>query len=93
MDALRQANRIRTLRARLKRDLRAGKRTIAPLLEDPPTWLRSAKVWDFILTVPKVGRSRAERTFAQCAVSHTKTFAGLTARQRIEMAKLMRTRS
>ena len=46
MDALRAANEVRALRAQLKRDLKAGRVSIGPLLLDPPPYLETAKVFD-----------------------------------------------
>src|SRR5919202_6236737 len=56
MDALRRANEIRTQRASLKRDLKAGRTQIHGLLLDPPEYLLTAKVFDLLLAVPKYGR-------------------------------------
>jgi len=36
MEALKRANDIRTARAKLKKDLKAGRRTIQDLLNEPP---------------------------------------------------------
>ena len=44
MDALQRANHIRTQRAQLKRDLRAGVVSIDSLLLKPPAFLETAKV-------------------------------------------------
>ena len=52
MDALKRANEIRTRRARLKRDLKAGRAQIHGLLLDPPEYLATAKVFDLLLAVP-----------------------------------------
>jgi hypothetical protein len=84
--ALNRANEIRTLRAQLKRDLKAGRTSIAALLLDPPSWLESAKVLDMLLALPKVGRVKATKTLDSCRVSPSKTFGGLTDRQRAELA-------
>ena len=85
IDALNRANEIRTLRAQLKRDLKAG-RAIATLLLDPPSWLQTAKVFDMLLAVPTVGRVKATKMLDSCRVSPSKTFGGLTDRQRAELA-------
>lgn len=85
MAALQEANRIRTRRAQLKRDLKAGRRNIADLLLEPPEWLETAKVAGIILAVPKIGRSKVNRILSQAAVSPSKTVAGLTHRQRIDL--------
>lgn len=83
--ALRKANDIRTKRARLKRDLKAGKVRIETLLLDPPEYVLSAKVIDMILAVPKYGRVKANRILGLCRISPSKTIGGLSERQRAEL--------
>ena len=92
MDALTRANEIRTQRAQLKRDLKAGRVSIAALLADPPPYLETAKVLDMLLAVPKVGRVKANKVLTQCRVSPSKTIGGLSERQRAELVELMRRR-
>ena len=60
MDALKRANEIRTRRARLKRDLKAGRTQIHGLLLDPPEYLLTAKVFDLLLAVPEVRAREGE---------------------------------
>ena len=86
------ANQIRTKRAQLKRDLKAGKVKIDALLLDPPEWLDSAKVFDIILAVPKYGRVKVNRILNQCRISPSKTIGGLSERQRAELVALLRRR-
>ncbi len=92
IDALNMANEIRTFRAQLKRDLKAGRVSIATLLLfatlllDPPALLQTAKVFDLLLAVPKVGRVRATKILDNCRVSPSKTFGGLSDRQREDLA-------
>ena len=57
MEALARANDIRSRRAQLKRDLKAGRQPIHELLLEPPEYLETAKVFDLLLAVPEV-RSR-----------------------------------
>ncbi|MCB0827579.1 MAG: hypothetical protein KDB62_02055 [Solirubrobacterales bacterium] len=90
MDALRQANGIRTARAKLKRDLKAGRVTIQDLLTDPPEFVLTAKVFDVLLAVPKYGRVKANRVLNQCRISPAKTIGGLSERQRGELVSLLR---
>lgn len=90
MKALEMANEIRTRRAQLKRDLKAGKVTIDELLLDPPEWLGSAKVFDIILAVPKYGRVKVNRILNHCRISPSKTIGGLSERQRAELVTLLR---
>jgi hypothetical protein len=90
MRALEMANEIRTQRAQLKRDLKAGKVKIERLLLDPPEWLGSAKVFDIMLAVPKYGRVKVNRILNQCRISPSKTIGGLSERQRAELIALLR---
>jgi hypothetical protein len=90
MDALRRANEIRTERARLKRDLKAGRAQIQALLLDPPEYLLTAKVFDLLLAVPKYGRVKANRILTQCRISPSKTIGGLSERQRNELVSFLR---
>ncbi len=92
MRALEMANEIRTQRAKLKKDLKAGKTKIDVLLLDPPEWLGSAKVFDIILAVPKYGRVKVNRILNQCRISPSKTIGGLSERQRAELVALLRRR-
>ncbi|HKG16077.1 MAG TPA: integration host factor, actinobacterial type [Solirubrobacteraceae bacterium] len=85
MDALSRANEIRTRRAQLKRDLKAGRQSIHALLLDPPTYVETAKVFDMLLAVPKYGRVKVNKVLAQCRISPSKTIGGLSERQRSEL--------
>ena len=89
MDALKRANGIRTARAQLKRDLKAGRTKITEVLDDPPEYLLTAKVFDMLLAVPKYGRVKANRVLKQCKVSPAKTIGGLSDRQRKELVSLL----
>ncbi|HEV2769894.1 MAG TPA: integration host factor, actinobacterial type, partial [Solirubrobacteraceae bacterium] len=81
MEALERANLIRTTRARLKKDLRSGRASIFPLLDEPPDYLETAKVADFLIAIPKIGRVKANKALNQCRISPSKTFSGLSQRQ------------
>lgn len=90
MDALARANDIRTRRAQLKRDLKAGRTSIHALLEAPPEFLETAKVFDMLLAVPKYGRVKANKVLTTCRISPSKTIGGLSERQRNELVGLLR---
>src|SRR5690349_7704785 len=92
MEALQRANDIRTRRARLKRDLKAGRQPIHELLLEPPDYLETAKVFDLLLAVPKYGRVKVNKVLAQCRISPSKTIGGLSERQRTELVDFMRRR-
>ncbi|HET9102239.1 MAG TPA: integration host factor, actinobacterial type [Solirubrobacteraceae bacterium] len=92
MEALQRANDIRSRRAKLKRDLKAGRQPIDELLLHPPDYLQTAKVFDLLLAVPKYGRVKAGKILSQCRISPSKTLGGLSERQRGELVALMRRR-
>ena len=90
MEALKRANDIRSQRAKLKRDLKAGKVKIQALLLDPPEYVQTAKVIDMLLAVPKYGRVKTNRILNQCRISPSKTIGGLSQRQRDELVAQLR---
>jgi hypothetical protein len=90
MDALQRANQIRTRRAQLKRDLKAGRVSIYDLLLEPPEWIETAKVFDMMLAVPKYGRVKVNKILVGCRISPSKTIGGLSQRQRTELVSMLR---
>lgn len=90
MDALARANHIRTQRAQLKRDLKAGRLSIHTLLLNPPEYLETAKVFDMMLAVPKYGRVKVNKILTTCRISPSKTIGGLSERQRSELVSFLR---
>jgi hypothetical protein len=92
MEALHRANDIRSRRAQLKRDLKAGRQPIDELLLAPPGYLETAKVFDLLLAVPKYGRVKVNKILSQCKISPSKTVGGLSERQRRELVDFMRRR-
>ncbi len=90
LEALRRANEIRSRRAALKRDLKAGRELIHKVLLDPPAWVETAKVVDMLLAVPKYGRVKANKALTTCRISPSKTIGGLSQRQRDELVAELR---
>jgi hypothetical protein len=90
MDALQRANAIRTRRAQLKRDLKAGRQSVHNLLLDPPQYVETAKVFDMLLAVPKYGRVKVNKVLTSCRISPSKTIGGLSERQRTELVAMLR---
>jgi hypothetical protein len=88
--ALEAANEIRTRRARLKKDLKAGRVQLDRLLLDPPDYVETAKVFDLMLAVPKLGRVKVNRILNHCRISPSKTISGLSPRQRAELVAMLR---
>ena len=90
MEALQRANEIRTRRAALKRDLKAGRSSIHVLLLEPPEYIETAKVFDMLLAVPKYGRVKVNKVLQVCRISPSKTIGGLSERQRAELISMLR---
>jgi hypothetical protein len=88
MEALKRANDIRVRRAQLKKDLKDGRTQIEDVLLDPPAWVETAKVFDMLMAVPKLGRVKAARLLNSCRISQSKTVGGLSERQRAELVSL-----
>jgi S13-like H2TH domain len=88
MEALKRANDIRVRRAQLKKDLKEGHAQIEDILLDPPEYVSTAKVFDMLMAVPKLGRVKAGRFLNQCRISQSKTVGGLSERQRAELIAL-----
>lgn len=87
MDALAKGNDVRTRRAQLKRDLKAGRASAATVLIDPPRFVESMKVDTLLRATPKVGPVKARKLLESARVSPSKTLGGLNARQRGELAQ------
>ena len=90
MDALARANVIRSQRAQLKRDLKAGRHSVHQLVLSPPEFVETAKVFDMLLAVPKYGRVKVNKILVHCRISPSKTIGGLSDRQRSELASMLR---
>ena len=90
MEALQRANDVRSRRAQLKRDLKAGRHSIHQLLLQPPDYVETAKVVDMLLAVPKYGRVKVDKILRQCKISPSKTVGGLSERQRNELVGMLR---
>ncbi|MEO6866527.1 MAG: integration host factor, actinobacterial type [Gaiellales bacterium] len=89
MEALQKANAIRSQRAQLKKELKSGELEIVTVLQDPPEFLKTAKVIDLLLVVPKFGRVKASRVLTRCRISQAKTVGGLSERQRTELCETL----
>lgn len=90
--ALRQANFIRTFRKNLKLDLKAGRATVQDYILAPPEPIRTMKLFDLVMAIPKYGRVKTNKVLFQCRISPSKTLEGLSERQRSEVLSLLRRR-
>lgn len=92
MEALDRANWIRSRRKLLKLDLAAGRVSVLDLLDDPPEYAETMKLYDLLLAVPKLGRVKVNKVLSQCRISPSKTLGGASERQRGEVLGLLRRR-
>lgn len=92
MDALASANDIRIFRAKLKRELKEGHKDICALIENPPEKIKTMKVFDLLLSVPKLGRVKVNKMLNVCRLSSSKTVGGMSDRQRNELLVFLRRR-
>ena len=83
--ALRRANEIRSARARLKRELASGRLEPVQVLARPPACVRTARVREILLALPKIGSVKAGRILFAAGIADSKTLGGLTDRQRAEL--------
>ena len=76
MEALARANDIRVRRAQLKKDLKDGQAQIESILLDPPEYVSTAKVFDMLMAVPKLGRVKAARLLNAAGSASRRRLAG-----------------
>ncbi len=80
--ALRRANDIRSARAKLKLDLKAGNVTASDVLSHPTPETLGMKVYDLLLAQRSWGKVKVRKTLNRKEISPSKTIGGLSARQR-----------
>jgi hypothetical protein len=90
MAALGNANEVRTYRANLKRDIKAGKASVRDLLLEPPELIETMKLFDLIFAMPKYGRVKINKILQQCRISPAKQVGELSTRQRTEIVSMLR---
>jgi len=84
-----QANQVRSARAKLKQDLRAGKVRLEQILTTPADYLANAEVFDLLVAVPKIGPVKAGRLLSIAGISSSKTVVQLSERQRARLIELL----
>lgn len=88
-DALVLANDVRTYRAQLKKDIKAGRKNVVNLLGSPPEKIETMKVFDLLMAAPKFGRVKINKILNICRISPSKTVGGMSERQRGEVVSLL----
>lgn len=89
MIALAHGNEIRSARAVLKRDVKAGSVPVCTILLVPPGWCDTMRVYELLMAVPKVGCGKAEKYLKRAGISLSKTLGGMTERQRRDLAAML----
>ena len=82
MEALARANVIRSRRATMKRDLKAGRVSASAIIADPPEWAETMTLFKLLLATPRYGHLMVNAALNRTGISPSKTLAGLTDRQR-----------
>ena len=80
--ALQIANTVRHERSIIKRDLKAGRRSMIGLLADPPDHIATMRLIDLLIALPRTGRTRASAILTGSIIPPAKTVGALTRRQR-----------
>jgi hypothetical protein len=91
MNALANANKIRTRRAVLKQQIKedASLLDAIELIAYPHPWMDTMKAYDLLRSLSGVGRIKADRHLKRCGISPSKTLAGLSERQRTELVRVL----
>lgn len=89
MDALQKANEIRIGRAKLKLDVKRKEVDIKDLIAEPTDLIATMKVFDLLLSAPKIGRVKANKVLQYVRISPSKTVGGLSERQRKEILSFL----
>jgi hypothetical protein len=89
MIGLRQANQVRSARAKLKQDLREGTVSLEQTLATGAPYLASAEVFDLLVAVPKIGPVKADHLLTIARISPSKTVGALSGRQRARLIELL----
>ncbi len=59
MRNLRKANRIRTERSKVKKELKGGERSLEGIFSDMPDCMETMRVFDLLCSCPRIGRIKA----------------------------------
>ena len=89
MIALQQANHVRSQRAKLKQDLRAGTVQLEQILATNADYLANAEVFDLLVAVPKIGSVKAAHLLTIAHISPSKTVGDLSQRQQARLIQLL----
>jgi hypothetical protein len=93
MRALERANKVRSARAALKRELAFGELDIGAVILDCPWEARTMTVNDLLMSQPRWGAIRSRKLLAMLDISERKSIGSMTRRQCDVLATLLRSGS
>ena len=83
--ALEQANRVRSVRARLRRDMAAGVVNAAEVLEQSPAEVETMSIGELLRSQARWGPARCSRLLLSAGISDGRLVGALTERQRRDL--------
>lgn len=89
LTGLRQANRVRSMRANLKQELREGKVRLDHVLAARADYLASAEVFELLVAAPKIGPVKAGRLLTAARIGPSQIVGALSERQRARLIELL----
>jgi hypothetical protein len=89
LQALERANRVRTARARLKRQIAADEVTAAEVILSARWEIERMPIGEVLVSQPHWGRVRCRGFLARLAIAETKTIGSMTVRQRLAAAAVL----
>ena len=81
MEALARANKVRLARAALKREIGAGNRQVADVVQHVPWQAQSMTLSELLCSQRRWGRARSRKLLASTGLNEAKRLGTLTARQ------------
>jgi hypothetical protein len=89
MQALARANQVRLARARLKRDVAAGRRSATDVVRECPWEADSMTIAELLSSQRRWGKARSRKLILSTGLTETKRLGTLTERQRRLLARAL----
>lgn len=90
LEALDRANGIRRRRSQMKQALRTRSVSVAAIIVDPPAYAQRMCVFDLLRSAPGLGKTKSHAILRDTRIAPSKTLAGLTHRQRVDLVARLR---
>jgi hypothetical protein len=88
--ALEQANRVRSARARLKREMATGVVSAAEVIERCPSEVETMPIGELLRSQPRWGPARCSRLLLSAGITDGRPLAALTERRRRDLVARLR---